>query len=372
MAKVLFQRRACLPGDKYAATIIFCLVILFSGCNNISKKDGIGDTSKNYSLSYSHKKDLFLSHPQLAMSDSFLVIVSSGLSEFCTVYDAYNELDEVCKYGKIGNGPGEFIQPLLTYACGNTFGLNEINKQELAIMGIKQEKEKVMVYEKGRLKKQYKRQRGNWTPSDYYFVSLDENHYVSLTGTENGNFFTLSDSAMIPIRKFGESPVEYELAAMNSRNRLSGKIVACHGKMAFATIKLPYLALYEERDGEMVKKWSLFYAKTAYGVKNGDLLFDKDKATGPALDIEMDERYIYVLYMNQLLSEYDYFDSKKSCSDQVLVFDYTGSIVARLNLNCRIQEMAVWAKGLKLFGVSQDPDNSLVTFEMPQMLYTDK
>ena len=74
-------------------------------------------------MSFSHKKELLLSHPRLAMSDSFLVIVSSGQDEICTVCDVYNEMDEVCRYGKIGNGPGEFIQPLLTYAYGNTFGL---------------------------------------------------------------------------------------------------------------------------------------------------------------------------------------------------------------------------------------------------------
>lgn len=346
-------------------------MILFSSCNNVSKRDGIKDISKNYNLSFSNKKELLLSCPKLAMSDSLLVIVSSGQHEICTVYDICNKMDEVCKYGYIGNGPGEFIQPLLTYAYGNTFGLNEVNKQELAIMGIKKEEGKVVVYEKERLKTQHKRQRGEWIPSDYYFVKLDEKHYVSLTGTENGKFFTLSDSAMVPIMKFGESPVEYKLAAINSRNILSGKIVACHGKMVFATTKLPYLSFYEMSDGNMVKKWSLYYAETAYGERNGDLLFDKDKATGPALDIKMDEKYIYVLYMHQLLSEYDYFDSQKSCSDKVLVFDYTGSLVTNLNLDCRIQEMAVWAKGLKLFGISQDPDISLVTFDLPKMLYAE-
>ena len=75
--------------------------------------------------------------------------------------------------------------------------------------------------------------------------------------------------------------------------------------------------------------------------------------------------------MHQLLSEYDYFDSQKSCSDKVLVFDYAGSLVANLNLDCRIQEMAVWAKGSKLFGISQDPDISLVTFDLPKMLYVE-
>lgn len=69
-------------------------------------------------------------------------------------------------------------------------------------------------------------------------------------------------------------------------------------------------------------------------MKNDDLLFDKEKAMGPVLDVKMDENYIYVLYMDQLLSDYDYFNSEKSCSNKILVFNHSGNIVTQLNLNC--------------------------------------
>lgn len=52
----------------------------------------------------------------MAMADSFLIIVSSSSNDICKVYSVYDNNKEICAYGKIGNDPNEFIQPLLTYA----------------------------------------------------------------------------------------------------------------------------------------------------------------------------------------------------------------------------------------------------------------
>lgn len=347
------------------------VAMTFVGCGRLNKKEGLKNVAKEYNLSASSvQKELLVANVRMAMTDSLLVIVSLQQDGICMLYDVYNKMEQVCTYGHRGNGPGEFVQPLLTYACGNTFGLNEVNKQELVLMEIeKQDGRRITLHEKKRIKAPYKRQKEKWVPADYYFVRLDNDHFVSLVGAENSRFFTLSDTALIPIERFGESPIEDELSAMAARNRLNGKIAAWDGKMVFATTKLPYWAFYSLNAGKMLKEWSLYYATTAYGVRNGDLLFDKEKAIGPALDLKMDSKYIYVLYMDQLLSEYDYFDSTRSCSNRILIFDYEGNNVACLNLDRRIQEMAVLGKELKLYGITQDPDMFLVEFDLPNELY---
>lgn len=349
---------------------ILAVVIVFAGCNHVNRKEGLEDIGKEYTLKSNAQKELFMASGRMAMADSLLVIVSLHADDICKLYTVYDKIEEVCTYGKKGNGPNEFIQPLLTYAYGNMFGLNEVNKQELVIMNInKGDNGEVVINEKERLKSPYKREKGKWNPANYYFVRLDSLHYVSLVGVENGHFFTLSDSTLSPINHFGDSPIEESLSPLSARNRLNGKIVAHNGKMVFATTHLPYLASYSIYDGKMEKEWSLFYAQTGYGVRNGDLLFDKEKAIGPLLDIKIDSRYIYVLHMNQLLSDYDYFNAEKSSSDKVLVFDYNGNKVATLNLDCRIQEMAIASKCFKLFGITQQPDLSLVEFSLPKELY---
>lgn len=349
---------------------ILMVTIVLISCSHTNKKENAVDTVKQYDLSSSAGKELFIANGRMEMTDSFLVVVSHQQNNICTLYDVYNGMEEVCTYGNRGGGPTEFVQPLLTYSYDNTFGLNEVNKQELIIMEVdKTNENNIMLHEKKRLKALHKVQKDKWIPSDYYYVKLNDKYFVSLIGTEDGRFFTLSDSTLSAIENFGESPIEEELSAIAARNRLNGKIVAYKGKMAFATTKLPYLAFYDMCNEKMVKKWSLYYAKTNYGVKNGDLLFDKEKAIGPLLDLKMDSKYIYVLYMDQLLSEYDYFDSEKSCSNKIMVFDHSGNKVACLKLDCRIQEMAVFSKGLKLYGIAQRPDIFLVEFSLPEELY---
>lgn len=356
----------------HLARIVYILMvtIVLISCSHTNKNGSVVGKVKEYDLRSFAQKELFIANGRMAMTDSFLVVVSHQQNNICTLYDVYNRMEEVCVYGNKGGGPTEFIQPLLTYSYGNTFGLNEVNKQELIIMEVdKTSEKKITLHEKKRLKALYKVQKDKWIPSNYYFVKLNDEYFVSLIGTEDGRFFTLSDSTLSAIENFGESPIEEELSAIAARNRLNGRIVAYNGKMAFAATKLPYLALYDMCNEKMVKKWSLYYAETNYGVKNGDLLFDREKAIGPLLDLKMDSKYIYLLYMDQLLSEYDYFDSEKSCSNKIVVFDHSGNKVACLKLDCRIQEMAVFSKELKLYGIAQKPDIFLVEFNLPKELY---
>lgn len=55
----------------------------------------------------------------------------------------------------------------------------------------------------------------------------------------------------------------------------------------------------------MIKDWSFYFDKSFYECKNSDLLFSKERSFGQVLDLAMDDKYIYVLYLDQLLSDYD-------------------------------------------------------------------
>lgn len=346
-------------------------VVIFVGCNVVNHSEGLGESGTVYNLQVKSRQELLMGNGRMAMIDSFLIIVSSGPDDICRIYDIYDNNKEICAYGKTGNGPGEFIQPLLTYAWNNEFGLNEMNKQELAILAIDKPNtgEAIVVHEEKRLKASYQKKKGEWTPTGYFITKLDSSHYVSLVGVEDGRFFSLSNITLQHIDYFGESPIKEDLPPIAARNRLSGKIATYNGRMVFGTVKLPYLVSYKICDEKMEKMWSLYYAETGYGVKNGDLLFDKDRARGPLLDLKMDSKYIYALYLDQLLSDYDHYNVEKSTSNKILVFDYDGNNVACFNLGCRIQEMAILPQGQKMYGLTQYPDFSLVEFVLPDELY---
>lgn len=342
-----------------------------AGCVTADKGDNETNCINEFDVTCHIRKEMYMANGRMVtVGDSLLLVVSHSAPGICTLFRTDENLSEAAAYGTIGNGPGEFVQPLLTYACGNTFGLNEVGRQELVEMEVCQQQEIVNIRERQRLKAVGRpRSTDEWIPSDYYYVRLDGAHFVSLTGVKNGSFFTLSDSMLVPIEHFGDSPIEEELPAVSARNRLNGKLMAENGAMVYATTKLPYLAYYRLCSGKMVKQWSLFYAPTDYGVRNGDLLFSREKAMGPMLDAEMDADYIYVLFMDQPLGLYDYSSARQSTSNKILVFDHDGRQVASLHLDVGIQEMTVLRDRLKLYGIAKEPDISLVGFDLPSELF---
>ena len=281
---------------------------------------------------------------------------------FCKIYSIPEGMKEIGNYGRIGNGPGEFLQPFYTYTNENRFGLNEINKQELAIMELTSN---AKIKEIKRMRAPYKPKHGELNLPDYHFIELDDSHFVSLLCDSKNGFFTLFDNNLNPITRFGESPIEEELPPYTSRTRLKGQIAAKNGTMVFATSYLPYLACYQLQSGTMQKQWDFFFDKTFYSVQNGDLLFSKEKSFGQILSLCMDEQYIYVLYLDQLLSEYDYSQPDKCSSNKILIFDYKGNDVAKLTLDCRIEKMAISRQLKKIFGLGQLPEPMLVEFDLP-------
>lgn len=349
--------------------LLFALVLV-TGCTSSDIVNGNDGFKAEYNLKYKKHCEVFMKQPQLQLANSLLVVVSFGNSdEVCQFYSVGNNVKRIGTYGRIGNGPGEFLQPLLTFADGKCFGINDVNLSSLAILEIRKDKDTVYVDELKRLKAPYKPSKESFVPKDVRFVKLGEKNFVSSLNAGNGCFFTLFDDSLQPIARFGDAPVKDELSSYVMRSRLSGKTASNQNSFFYATIDLPYLASYSLRDGDMVKDWEIFYKTPYYGISGGDIKYIKEKSTGPMKDIKVDDRYIYILYLDQLLSEYDYAVTEKSCANKVFVFNHKGEKVACLNLDCRLSSIAIDSKNQKMYGVAEIPDVSLVEFVMPKELF---
>lgn len=347
--------------------LLFFLLLTGSCSNNVSKKHTNGSICQ-HELLHIPMEELFLYNPQLAVSDSLLILLSHREEKgVCHIYSlASDTVKKLCNYGKIGSGPGEFLQPVLTFAEGNIFGINDINLTQLSLMEVEQTEKTAVVREQKRMKAARQRSKDGFIPKDTRFMKCGNAHYVSFHGVGDGELFTLSDTLLKPITCFGELPIEGELHAMSVRNRLQGRMKTQGNYFFFATSNLPYLAAYQVNNETVEKRWSLFFREPHYQVSNGDLKYNREKSVGPVLDIDADGKYIYLLFMNQLLSEYDFNKNDKSCSDKVLVFDYQGNEVAELNLDCRLQRFAV--NRMKIYGIAQNPNTTLVRFDLPKEL----
>ena len=349
------------------------LIILAISCSSPDKKDTSVSFKKDYNLEHkTYDTELLISGGRLAVIDKHLIIISNEQESFCKVYSIPNNMKEVYSFGRKGNGPGEFLQPILTYSHYNTFGLNELNKQELAIMELINSNGNLSIVEQTRLKAPFNLKKGEIVPPDGHFTKLNDTHYVSLVLAEDGRFFSLLDSTLSHINQFGESPIPEKLPVISSINRMQGKIAANDGTMVFALFKLPYISSYKLINNEMQKQWSFYYNQAYYGVRNGDLLYNKEKSFGRTLDLKMDNEYIYVLYLDILLSEIDYSKTEKSLANKILVFNLHGDAVAKLNLSCRINNMTLSNDQTKIFGLAQLPEPTIVEFDLPKKLVSKK
>ncbi|WP_294627620.1 BF3164 family lipoprotein [uncultured Bacteroides sp.] len=346
---------------KQIIFIVFFSVLL-SSCNLNGNKNTI--TFKTMDVKCEQlDTELLINIGWIGCIDTFLIMTHITQKDFCNVYSIPSGMKKIYTYGSLGNGPGEFLQPMLTYTYKKTFGLNDINTQTLAVMSLNDNENGVVIKESSRNRVPYKRKKGELNPADYNFVKLDDKHFVSLLCGKDGSFFSLLDSNLQPLLRFGESPIEEEVSVQSSRLNLKGCLSAYDGNMVFATNKLPYLAKYHLENNVMLKDWSFYFDQSFYKCKNKDLLFSKERSFGQVLDLAMDSKYIYVLYLDQLLSEYDFKDTNKSMANKILIFNYDGKPVAKMNLDKRIYRIALYPKMNKIIGLGNMPEPTLILLD---------
>lgn len=280
--------------------IILALILCcgIEGCGNVTNDLELIEFDQEYTLHHKHyDTELMFRSAVMQVMDSLLLLSSYNSDTVCSLYSIHQGMKKVCQYGVLGNGPKEFLQPLLTYSYQKTFGINEINKQELVILEVNAAPQgNLFIKEQKRLKAPYKMKKGELVLPDIFFTRLDSSHYVSLVCSGENNFFSLLDNSLQPIERFGESPIKEDLLPINSLSWLKGRIAAYDGTMSFVSNKLPYIACYRLESGKMHKVWSFYYRKPHYSIKNSDLLFDKEKSFGEVFDLRMDEQYIYALF----------------------------------------------------------------------------
>lgn len=309
-------------------------------------------------LEHDTEIELFTKNAELICSDDYLAICSSE-----TPVQLYSlpDLKLLTSYGSLGPGPEEFLLPSVSLLGDKKIGVNDLKNQSLSILAIHAEKDSLHLAMEKRLVSDEKRQN-----SVRSFIRVGDSHYAGVIAQKSGEFFALADSSLHTEGYFGESPVDDPLLEpYSSRQRLGNCRLASWGDSFVYSVKdLPYLAKYHLEDGAMKKDWSLFFDKTYFEVKNGDLLFSKDRTFGQVMAVQMDEDYIYVLYLDQLVSEYDYSNPEKSEANRILVFNHLGEQVSVMKLDTRISRMALNRKKKCLFGIARIPEPTLIKFEL--------
>ena len=342
-------------------------LFLVSSCSDVVHRVGTVDFKQSYDLKHKgNGTEIMSDGGPLFVIDSLLGVFSYKSEWLCTFYSIPDRMKEIGGYGSFGNGPREFLQPAYSYVYGSTIGISEVNKHELVRLDVSYKNGKLFVSERKRLKTPYKMKKDELVLPLCDFFRLDDKHYVAPHRSLDNDFYTLLDDSLQPVSSFGEPPIPEELPPYASFTRLHCHTSVHEGTMFYALNDLPYLACYRLESGQMQKQWSFYYNEAHYAVRNNDLLYDRDKTFGQVKDLDTDGQYVYLLYLDQLLSEYDGTKTEKSLANKILVFDYEGNGVAVLNLDCRLSNMALSKDSRTLYGIANLPEPTIVEFDMPK------
>ena len=118
--------------------LLYCSFVLFLASCTSSSKEKVAEVNiKHYQLKHKFHREIFMRFPRIQIADDYLIVATPHQKDkFVAIYSIEDNMEETALYGYLRNGPDEFTQPILTYADGNVFRLNEINKKELTNLEI--------------------------------------------------------------------------------------------------------------------------------------------------------------------------------------------------------------------------------------------
>jgi hypothetical protein len=302
--------------------------------------------------------EIFAKYPTIIDMDSLLIVYSSTpnlAGKFITVFSPREGMKEIAAYGTRGRGPGEYLSLEINSTKGHRLFARNVNKRELIVLELLGDSGRVEIREVERL---------NFEINDSGFEDqaisyLDEQHFVAVSYGGPGKFFSLYDNRMNWLAPFGDGPVVEELDPFNAHTSLSGHFATHNGEFTFATAYIPKVLFYSKNGDAPQKAWEDTFYDSYYRVENNRIGFDKTQTIGVVRDLELGEKYVYILFLDVPIS------SSQSAANIVFVYDHKGNRVARLNLDYRIDDLCVSSDEKTLYGIAETPEYRIASFDLP-------
>lgn len=322
------------------------IFLFFSSCS--SKEDdkvqriNLNSEILNDELLTMMPGDLLLTNGYLVWSDPF------SHEYFLHVHSASTG-KELGVMGKVGEGPKEFVTPMINRYCvnnsifavdanGKTVGYLSIdslinNKEPFCRVS---DKEKEMKMEK-----------------------MDHEMYIS--ATENGSemyFKTLINGqksfwGVYPIQEMKEHIGIYE-----SYDPKEGLFV-------ITSFNFPYLALYKKEDTTFTLQWERKSNKENYIITDDRIVFDR-KIKG-ARDVCMSKDYIITLERDRERDPMDETTVRRNiskCPRTVFLYDYSGALLKIVDLGMPVMRIAANRDSNTLYVIGGNPDYVLAKCEL--------
>jgi len=334
--------------------LILTLCIIFFSCHHNSEKRSSGFFSREFSEYFEenerltstifiNEKEGLMAYDLKIVDDSLLIMFNPG-KDF--LYDLVNlrTRQRMFRFGKIGNGPGEFTVPTqFSFGTGNSHDIGIYNKRLFGYTELK--------LDSLMLNPEYIPQANfhNFDFNHYGLFRVNDDTFLGLGYFKNR--YVLSGQTGNIISSTGKYPFQDELGEFTT-NQLAYAYqgtLAFHPdgkKFVFATHSSANFEIAEVVDDSVVVHFISHMEKPIFSTSDPegyDVDFDPESNIG-YVDAKATEKYIYLLYFGN--SRKDIVDKGLDGARNIFVFDWDGNPIKNFTLDIGLSNIDVWKDSL--------------------------
>lgn len=340
---------------------IISSVFLFCSCSQ--KKDLLNEFEATYKI---NKSELNINPEHITSYGKMLLFEEEGFilkEEFKSDYlmqKIYLKKDSISPLLKIGNGPNEYTKIKLSQKNkNNTFWTIDMAKRNLVNMDLS-----------GNVIKEVKFPRTIFNAINFDSQFIISGYTEDIEKSKNSRFSIL-DSSGYKVKDFGIFPDDkIETSNYTKLFAYQGNIAgnSINKRIAFATRFGAILDIYEINNNviKLITNKHYYYASYEDKTKSNmtGVNYNKDNKFG-FIDICSTPDYIYTIYSGK---DFETFPNKDidylMSGNIILVYDWSGNPVCRLETNSNLMNICVDEKNTILIGLSCDDDYKIYSFNL--------
>lgn len=328
-------------------TCKFYLLVLILPFVSCSETQEVERVEAKYELL---SDDVFTRMPgNLLLADDYLVWTDPFTTDYFVHVHQVSDGKKVGMMGKQGQGPDEFITPMVSQLCYNcnvrAVDANGKTRGYLSIDSLLAGKKPLVRFVDEKENDLYK---------------VDDVTFVGYTEDEDP-FYLKADVNGGGVKFFGDYPIE------DVKHHIGGNLVYNYERnvLVYAAIEMPYLALYRKTENGFTKEWSTKANDSYYDIVNGSIRFDRKRKGIPEVCLSKD--YIIGLQRDYTVDD---IDERKvgrdvsKCPRTVFLYDYDGNLRKIVNLGIPVMRIAADHRSNVLYAIGADPEYVLVKFEL--------
>jgi hypothetical protein len=289
----------------------------------------------------------------LHLQDSFLIWSDPfNYSAFIKIVDI-NSGKQVAQTGEIGQGPKEFVTPIVHDLDIDKIGVTDLNSNKRAVFQLEKllaGDEPFYYFKKNGLKESTR------------YLEIEEDVFVGLFPEETNLFKIIKNSKAI---SFGRFPIDEFLSADDKFNYLQGNIVynSKEKKLIYSPSSFPYIITYKRVGESFEHEKTLKIFDVKYRMVNGELKFNERITLIDEISATKD--YFVAARHKEFKNDIDITTGWTKRPQTLYLYDYDLNLKKIVDVGIPIVRITGNENSNTVYAIVINPEYSIVKIELP-------